>query len=64
MLEILGFVVLVALVVIVFWLARVFYVLQKGLNEIISGLNSLDQRLANLEARPGERKRHDAGTGA
>jgi len=47
-LEILG---LVGLAVAILWLGRIFYILQKGLNELISGMSSIDQRLARLEHR-------------
>jgi len=46
--EILG---LVGLAIAILWIGRIFYILQKGLNEIISGLTSIDQRLTRLEAR-------------
>ena len=46
MLEILG---LVGLAVAILWLGRIFYILQKGLNELITGMSSIDQRLARLE---------------
>ena len=46
MLEIIG---LVGLAVTILWLGRIFYILQKGLNELITGLTSIDQRLAKLE---------------
>ena len=45
--EILG---LVGLAIAILWIGRIFYILQKGLNEIISGLTSIDQRLTRLEA--------------
>lgn len=48
MLEILG---LVGLAVAILWLGRIFYILQKGLNELISGISSIDQRLGRLEHR-------------
>ncbi len=47
-LEILG---LVGLAVAILWPGRIFYILQKGLNEIITGLTSIDQRLTHLERR-------------
>lgn len=48
---------LVGLAVVILWLVRIFYILQKGLNEIIRGLTSIDQRLARAEGRyaPAER---------
>jgi hypothetical protein len=41
----------VGLAVAILWLGRIFYILQKGLNELISGMSSIDQRLARLEHR-------------
>jgi hypothetical protein len=46
--EILG---LVGLAVAILWLGRIFYILQKGLNEIITGLSAIDQRLTRVEAQ-------------
>ncbi len=48
MLELLG---LVGLAVAILWLGRIFSILQKGLNESITGLTSIDQRLTHLEKR-------------
>ena len=42
---------LVGLAIAILWLGRIFYILQKGLNEIITGLTSIDQRLARVEAK-------------
>jgi hypothetical protein len=47
-LEILG---LVGLAVAIYWVSRIFYILQRGLNEIISGLSAIDQRLTRVEAQ-------------
>jgi hypothetical protein len=55
-LEILG---LVGLAVAILWLGRIFYILQKGLNEIISGLSSIDQRLTRVEAQLAPQQAHD-----
>jgi len=33
---------------ILFWLVAIFYSLQKGLNQTIRGLNSIDERLAKI----------------
>jgi len=41
---------IVGLAVIALWVGRIFYILQKGLNEVITGLGSIDDRLARLEA--------------
>jgi len=36
------------------WIGGIYFALRKGLNEIINGLNSIDGRLARIEAtRPG-----------
>ena len=32
------------------WLGGIFYAMRKGLNELITGLASIDQRLARLES--------------
>jgi len=40
---------IVGLAVIALWVGRIFYILQKGLNEVITGLTSIDDRLARLE---------------
>jgi hypothetical protein len=34
------------------WIGGIFYAMRKGLNEIISGLSSIDERLARLENNP------------
>ncbi len=46
--EILG---LVGLAIAILWIGRIFYILQRGLNEIIAGLSSIDQRLTRLEVQ-------------
>ena len=56
MLEILG---LVGLAVAILWLGRIFYILQKGLNEIITGLRSIDERLTRVETQLSVRQVHD-----
>jgi hypothetical protein len=43
----------VGLAVAILWLGRIFYILQKGLNEIITGLASIDQRLTGVERQLG-----------
>jgi hypothetical protein len=55
-LEILG---LVGLAVAILWLGRIFYILQKGLNEIITGLTSIDERLTRVEAQLAAQHAHD-----
>ena len=32
------------------WLGGIFYAMYKGLNELIAGLSSIDQRLVRLES--------------
>jgi hypothetical protein len=44
---------IVGLAVIALWVGRIFYILQKGLNEVITGLTSIDNRLAHLEDQLG-----------
>lgn len=39
------------LAAILFWVGMVFFILQKGLNEIVKGLCALDERLSRLERR-------------
>lgn len=39
----------VLLALILFWVGRIFFMVQKGLNEIVKGLNSIDERLSDLE---------------
>jgi hypothetical protein len=39
----------VLLCVLLYWIGRIFYTMQKGLNEIIAGLSAIDERLARLE---------------
>ena len=39
----------VLLCVLLFWIGRIFYTIQKGFNEIIAGLTAIDERLARLE---------------
>jgi hypothetical protein len=56
--EILG---LVGLAVAILWLGRIFYILQKGLNELISGLSSIDQRLTRVEAQLAAQQTRDPG---
>jgi hypothetical protein len=46
--EILG---LIGLAIAILWISRIFYILQRGLNEIITGLSSIDQRLTHLEVQ-------------
>ena len=45
---------LVVTIIALVWIGRIFYALRKGLNEIIIGLTSIDERLARIEARSGQ----------
>ncbi len=55
---------LAGLAVAILWLGRIFYILQKGLNEIITGLRSIDERLARVETQLAARPTHDPGAEA
>jgi hypothetical protein len=55
---------LVGLAVAILWLGRIFYILQKGLNEIITGLTSIDGRLTRVEAQLAARQTRDPEPGA
>jgi hypothetical protein len=55
---------LVGLAVAILWLGRIFYILQKGLNEIITGLTSIDERLTRVEAQLAARQTRDPEPGA
>jgi hypothetical protein len=35
------------------WIGAIYYSLRRGLNEIIAGLTSVDERLARMESRQG-----------
>ncbi len=39
----------VLLAIAIYWIAKIFFILQKSLNEITKGLNSLDERLSKIE---------------
>lgn len=39
----------VLLAIAIYWIVKIFYILQKSLNEITKGLNSLDERLSKIE---------------
>ena len=41
--------VVVLMCILLVWIGRIFYVVHKGMNEIIKGLSSIDDRLAHLE---------------
>ena len=55
---------LAGLAVAILWLGRIFYILQKGLNEIITGLRSIDERLARVETQFAAQPTHDPGAEA
>ena len=40
----------IILTIVTFWIGKIFYILQKSLNEITKGLNSLDERLSKIES--------------
>ena len=50
---------LAGLAVAILWLGRIFYILQKGLNEIITGLRSIDERLTRVETHLAAQHAHD-----
>jgi hypothetical protein len=39
----------ILLAIAIYWIAKIFYILQKSLNEIMKGLNSVDERLSKIE---------------
>ena len=39
-------IIIVLMCVLLLWIGRIFYAIQKGLNEIIVGLTSIDERLS------------------
>jgi hypothetical protein len=41
------------LALILFWVAKIFFILQKSLNEITKALNCFDERLRNIERNSG-----------
>jgi hypothetical protein len=45
----------VLLVIAIYWIAKIFFILQKSLNEITKGMNSLDERLSKIESATQER---------
>jgi len=56
---VLGILGLAGLLIAILWLGRIFYILQKGLNEIITGLRSIDERLTRVEAQLAAKPTHD-----
>ncbi len=48
MFEIVG---LIGLAFAILWIGRIFYILQKGPNEIITGLSAIDQRFSRIESQ-------------
>lgn len=55
--------VFVLMCVVLVWLGGIFYAMRRGLNELITGLSSIDQRLARLEkqfgATPAQAPEHE-----
>jgi uncharacterized protein YoxC len=49
MIEVTAILIAILLAFILFWVGKISYMLQKSLNEILKGLNSLDQRLSGIE---------------
>jgi hypothetical protein len=49
MIEVIAILITILLVFILFWVGKISYMLQKSLNEVIKGMNSLDQRLNRIE---------------
>lgn len=49
MIEVVAIVIAILLGFILFWVGKISYILQKSLNEVIKGMNSLDQRLSQAE---------------
>ena len=43
-------IIVVLLCVLLVWIGGIFFALRKGLNEIITGLRSIDERLARFDA--------------
>lgn len=39
----------VLLAIAIYWIAKIFCIVQKSLNEVTKGLNSLDERLNKIE---------------
>ena len=49
MIEVTAILIAFLLVFILFWVGKISYMLQKSLNEIVKGMNSLDERLSQIE---------------
>ena len=43
--------VLAMLLILLYWVGAIFYAIQKGFNQIIKGLESIDERLSHLEGK-------------
>jgi len=46
---ILGTLMVALLALILFWVGKIFFAVEKGLQETIKGMNSIEERLAALE---------------
>ena len=42
-------IIVVILAVALIWMGKVFYLLQRGFNELMTAMNSLDERLQKIE---------------
>ena len=49
MFEVLTILVVFLLIFLLYWVGKISFILQKSLNEIIKGMNSLDERLSQIE---------------
>ena len=52
---------IIGLVFVLFWFRSLYYLQKRGLNEVITGLSSIDDRLARLE-REAEALRRSGGS--
>jgi hypothetical protein len=46
---IIGLIIIFQICVALYWIGGIYFTMHKGMDEIIKGLNSMDQRLCNLE---------------
>lgn len=49
MIEVIAILITILLAFILFWVGKISYMLQKSLNEVIKGMNSLEERLSQIE---------------
>jgi len=42
---------LAMLLIMLYWVGAIFYAIQKGFNQVVKGLESIDARLARLEEK-------------